>query len=383
MERINRMSLKQAFFCLSALFMLTALLLSLATILGISEIIGHYGPSFELKIPGDQADSANQVIPEPAYPFWYHLVSLLQIALPVLYVISGLFCANWLFYRLKLKRPLADLQNGAERIIHNDLDFSISSSAKDELGQLCNAFEAMRIELLKSNKELWRQAEERKRLNAAFSHDLRNPITVMKGSIKLLKKEAIDHKLTTAEFNDPLSLLEEYSHRIEAYIDTMSSTQRLEEINCKPAEVQWSTMIHELTDSLAILSLDKELIVHDNSNFQRRTIQIDKFIVYNVAENLVSNAIRYAHSQVHVAVTCDSSHLILSIQDNGAGYPLHILREGPKPFSRGEDSSTASVHFGMGLYICQLLCEKHGGSLTLHNQNNGALATASFSILKP
>ena len=116
-------------------------------------------------------------------------------------------------------------------------------------GQLCNAFESMRCELVKSNKELWRQAEERKRLNAAFSHDLRNPVTVLKGSVKLLKKGLIDGKLASSKIDDTLSLIEEYSGRIENYIETMSSTQRLEEINCTPVLIKWTTLIQELSDS--------------------------------------------------------------------------------------------------------------------------------------
>lgn len=66
----------------------------------------------------------------------------------------------------------------------------------DELGQLCAAFETMRKELLKSNQELWRQAEERKRLNAVSSHDLRNPITVLKGTVKLLRQALSFSSLT-------------------------------------------------------------------------------------------------------------------------------------------------------------------------------------------
>ena len=52
--------------------------------------------------------------------------------------------------------------------MHN-LDFSIPEVSEDELGQICAAFETMRIELLRTNQELWRQAEERRRLNAAFA----------------------------------------------------------------------------------------------------------------------------------------------------------------------------------------------------------------------
>ena len=102
----------------------------------------------------------------------------------------------FLFYYLKLKQPISCLQNGIMRIQNNDLDFSLPILSNDEMGQLCAAFEEMRSELLKSNRLLWQQAEERKRLNAAFSHDLRNPITVLKGSVKLLR-QGIQNEQTT------------------------------------------------------------------------------------------------------------------------------------------------------------------------------------------
>lgn len=85
------------------------------------------------------------------------------------------------------------------------------------MGQLCAAFEEMRSELLKSNRLLWQQAEERKRLNAAFSHDLRNPITVLKGSVKLLRQGIQDEQT--------IDRLESYTLRIEQYVEAMSSVQ--------------------------------------------------------------------------------------------------------------------------------------------------------------
>lgn len=112
-------------------------------------------------------------------------LSILQIALPVLFFVCALFVTVSMFYNLKLKRPLAMLEKGAARIIENDLDFTMESPYTDEMGALCRAFETMRKTLLKNHQELWRQAEERKRLNAAFSHNLRNPVTVLKGSVKL------------------------------------------------------------------------------------------------------------------------------------------------------------------------------------------------------
>jgi len=379
MERLNQMTLKKSFFVLTVLFLITALFFSAIAILGISEIIGYYGPSFELKMDG----GSEIALPITAHesPTWYHLLSFLQFILPVLFVLIGLSGANWLFYRIKLKKPLADLQTGAELIMNNNLDFSIASSAKDELGQLCNAFEAMRRELLKTSKELWRQAEERKRLNAAFSHDLRNPVTVVKGAVRLLKKGVGDETMNKEDVIHTLTLLDEYTQRIELYIDKMSSAQRLEDVHFAPKQVSWITLIQDLKDSLGILRKEKKLFVHDTIDNGQSSIFVDKHIIYNVTENLVSNAVRYAKSQINVLVTCDASNLYVTVQDDGNGYSERIINRGAEPFLRGDESVGQAGNFGMGLYICKLLCEKHGGQLVMQNmKTGGAIVTASFHI---
>ncbi|MCB5856583.1 hypothetical protein LIR37_19750, partial [Flavonifractor plautii] len=59
-------------------------------------------------------------------------------------------------------------------------------------------------------------------------------------------------------------------------------------------------------------------------------------------------------------------------------YPVELIQSGPKPFGKMKEDS---AHFGMGLYSSQILCLKHGGTLTLENSKSyGATATASFQI---
>lgn len=152
------------------------------------------------------------------------------IVLPV----SGLGIAAVLFYRIKLKKPIDLLRDGTEHIRANDLNFSIPAASTDELGQICAAFETMRLELLKTNQELWRQSEERKRLNAAFAHDLRNPITALKGSVKLLRKGTPDEQAIVR--------LESYTLRMEPYVEAMSNIQRMEQIPVQCSEVAFSAL---------------------------------------------------------------------------------------------------------------------------------------------
>ena len=80
--------------------------------------------------------------------------------------------------------------------------------------------------------------------------------------------------------------------------------------------------------------------------------------------------------KIAVKMTYQEKQLILTVFDDGNGFPAALLRKGITPFSCNEMSD--SKHFGMGLYICKLLCEKHGGSLTIENMEHGAKTTAVF-----
>lgn len=306
----------------------------------------------------------------------YSILSSLQIIMPVIFVIVALIYADIIFYRLKLKRPIAILRDSAERIQKQDLDFEITGYASDELGELCSAFEIMRKTLLSNNQELWRQAEERKRLNAAFSHDLRNPVTVLKGAAKLLQKGVGNGNLNADNGKEPVELICQYVGRIEHYVEIMTGAQKLEELECQRHIYSKDDIQSELQNSLTILAetSGKEIeITHSGTAAQ---VHIDKQFVYNTAENLISNALRYAEKKIAVKMTYQEKQLILTVFDDGNGFPAALLRKGITPFSCNEMSD--SKHFGMGLYICKLLCEKHGGSLTIENMEHGAKTTAVF-----
>ena len=134
------------------------------------------------------------------------------------------------------------LRRSAERIKEQDLDFEIRDYSADEMGQLCAAFEIMRRTLQENNKELWRQADERKRLNAAFSHDLRNPVTVLKGSVKMAKQCAVSGTKKDVQLLDNLTRIETYTNRIERYVETMSNAGRLEQIQIEKSLTDLKTL---------------------------------------------------------------------------------------------------------------------------------------------
>ena len=97
-----------------------------------------------------------------------------------------------------------------------------------------------------------------------------------------------------------------------------------------------------------------------------------------MAENLIGNAVRFAHKRLEITLALEERTLALAVADDGPGFPDQLLRSGPKPFGKTEAGGS---HFGMGLYTSGLLCRKHGGTLRLANSaSGGAVAIASLGI---
>ena len=189
--KMRSMGLRRFYILVSALSLLTALLCTAVTFwvcIRLREQIAPAGLEIEYDLYGNPVSSEFASPPSAEQWRMANLIQSLQYVLPVIYFTAAVIVSGAVIYRCKLREPIRMLQSGAQRIMEQDLDFTISSDSGDELGQLCAAFEKMRGQLQKNNRELWRQAEERRRLNAAFSHDLRNPVTVLKGSVRLMEK---------------------------------------------------------------------------------------------------------------------------------------------------------------------------------------------------
>ena len=200
-------------------------------------------------------------------------------------------------------------------------------------------------------------------------------MTVLKGSAKLARRCAEAGNIAQLEEN--LDRIDTYTDRIEHYVEAMSTVQRLEQLEPKPNDVNAAALSGELQKALSFAADEgrKQLIFH-GLTAPPATILLDKELLFQIAENLAANALRFAKGTVSVTLSVEDGKLALTVADDGSGFPLSLLKDGAQPFHKGTDEVG---HFGMGLYICDLLCRKHGGSLTLRN-DNGAVACASLKI---
>lgn len=300
-----------------------------------------------------------------------------SIGLPIVYIVGGIGMAAAIYYRKKLRMPILQLQRGMERIQNDDLDFEIEYQENDELGQLCRSMEKMRRELRHHSRALWEALEQRKLLNSSVAHDLRTPITVVRGYLDFLEKNIPHDKLTEEMIMDTLSSMQGAVSRLERYVDCVRDIEKIESIEIKREPQEVAALLNEMESNARQLVKDKELVF--TRDILESTIRIDKYLLFRITENLLQNALRYAEKKIEVSVSQKDNLLIIIVKDDGCGFSENDLKEAATMFY-GNDKG--KEHFGIGLSVSKLLCEKHGGGLYMkNNEKAGACVTAYLEIL--
>lgn len=306
--------------------------------------------------------------------FIYYGSYAAMVGLPVFYSTVGIGAAAAVYYRKKLREPITQLQNGVERIQEDNLDFHIEYDGDDELGRLCCSMEKMRRELRQKHKALWESLEQRKLLNASAAHDLRTPITVLKGYLDYLEKNIPQDKLTEDMLLDTVSSMQGAVNRLELYVESVRDIEKIENIEIEKRSENVKLLLYELRSNVRQLAGDKEIIISNDITVDK--IQIDKSVFFRILENLLQNALRYAKKQVSINLSHKKDFLILTVKDDGKGFSAADLEKATTVFYSNDKEKQ---HFGIGLSVCKILCEKHGGLLYVGNQKEkGACVTAKL-----
>jgi signal transduction histidine kinase len=316
--------------------------------------------------------SLNQANPNDIY----RILSMLVV--PIVFVIC-IIAGGMAFYLRKLKKPLAILDEASTRIASGDLDFKVEYNINNEFGRLAASFETMRKSIYQTNCEMWRMMEGRKQLNAAFSHDLRTPLTVLQGYCDFLLKYIPEGKINGEKTISTLSTMKIYLERLEGYTATMSSLQKIGEIELVPKDMELNAICKELNNMATILAANKKFSICCGDTTM---LPVDLKAVTQVFGNLISNASRYAKNEIKVTCEAKNGFLAITVADDGPGFTAEALKNATAPYFRDEKGHPNTMHFGIGLYICRVICEKHGGTLSLENDGGGKVI-AKFATQLP
>ena len=305
------------------------------------------------------------------------LCDFLQTYTVLILSMVGSCAAVFLFYHNKLKKPIEELTRASKKISENHLDFSIAYENKDEMGMLCKRFEQMRAQLAKNNQILWRTLEEEKMMRAAIAHDIRSPLSVLKGYQEMLMEYLPN---ATIDMGQAMEMLTESRHQVErmdAFVETMRKLNSLENRKLNGTAISSKELEADIRAELPVLEKEygKQCVLQAPES--KEAFEGDKEIIFEVTENLLSNALRYGKQQIVITIETSYQELRISVKDDGDGFQEDAEKI-TEPFY-SQNAKDSLKHAGMGMYISRLYCDTHGGNLTLkNNEYGGAVVTAIF-----
>lgn len=299
----------------------------------------------------------------------------LQTYSVLIFSVVGSCVSVFLFYRNKLKKPIEELELASQRIADNDLAFRITYENRDEMGHLCHEFDRMRGQLEDNNRKLWHMIEDERALRSAIAHDIRSPLSVLKGYQEMLIDYFPDGTIDREKAVEMLQEGMKQIHRMDVFIDSMQKMNSLEHRMLKAERISSAQLEKDIQGELDILGKEKDIrlsVCQTDEVFQG-----DQEVIMEVLENLLSNAIRYSRKRIDIKVSLTSELLTISVQDDGNGF-LEDAEKVTSAFHQ-KNIKDSLTHTGMGMYLARLYCEKHGGKLLLDNEKSGgAIVTAVF-----
>ena len=153
--------------------------------------------------------------------------------------------------------------------------------------------------------------------------------------------------------------------RLQRYVESMNSLQRLEDVRPQKSTVPFSSLCAHLRETGEILGKGDFSFSSqgDGSAF------LDTELLFQVYENLLSNAGRYAQKQVWARAALERGWLSLSVGDDGPGFPPAALKRAAEPYYRADKSLSpqGELHFGLGLYLCREICNHLGHTIKIES----------------
>lgn len=295
---------------------------------------------------------------------------------------------TWIFVRRfsrNINKPIDDLINAAKKIKDKDLDFHMEYEADNELGELTKAFEAMRDELKSSLNTQWLIEQERSDMIAAIGHDLRTPLTVIKGHIEVLQESNLDNKERLHKYIDTIA---NNTNRAIKLIEDMNTISKLERIDFTlvPKLVVVDEFIEAIKSNYEILCKKKDInfaVNYLDIGEVKNHINIDEYRIGQVLDNIISNSYRFTPEGgvINLKITNYGHEMYFKIEDSGIGFSSKDKKRIFEKFYQGDESrSKEKGHFGLGMNIAKIIVEKHGGEIKVKNNYDGG-ACVEFYIV--
>lgn len=283
----------------------------------------------------------------------------------IILVFTALSVGLWIYRSIAV--PLVKLKKATKNIKEGNLDFVLEVEGNDEFSQLCQDFEEMRKRLKESTEEKILMDKENKELISNISHDLKTPITAVKGYVEGIMDGVAD---TPEKMDRYVRTIYNKTNEMDHLINELTFYSKID-TNRIPYTFSKLNVEDYFSDCAEELGLEMETrgIELVYANYVEKGVQViaDGEQIRRVIHNIVSNAIKYMEKPkgiIQLRVKDVGDFIQVEIEDNGKGIAAKDLPYIFDRFYRTDVSRNSSKGgSGIGLSIVKKIMEDHGGKV--------------------
>jgi two-component system OmpR family sensor kinase len=291
---------------------------------------------------------------------------------PILLLVSVL---GGYFILTRVLQPMKSVVQTAKKITAEDLSLRIeANNQKNEIGQLIITFNEMISRLERSVSQI-------KQFSSDASHDLKTPLTVIRGEIDITLRK----NRPKAEYIKTLTSVREEAKKLERVIDNLLFLSRIDSRDYQRSyeKVQLDEILLDVFEKITPLANEKE-VAYVLEIIERVSMQGDPILLSRLLMNLMDNAIKYTPpgGQIKISLKNTREKTRFTIQDTGIGIPESALSYIFNRFYRVDQSrSQRNEGAGLGLSIVKKIADIHQAEIDIHSQlNEGTTVLVSFPL---
>jgi signal transduction histidine kinase len=278
----------------------------------------------------------------------------------LLLLLLGVILLLLYFAISRMLRPIQTISGHVEKIAAGDLEQTLPEEGKGELAMLSAGINHM-------SAKIKSMLDSKSGLLLAISHELRSPITRMRVNLELLDRGDIQQKLV------------EDIREMEMLVATILESERL---NSRHAALSRSRCkMEELINDVVETHPCRDRI---ESSLSPVALEVDPLRIKLLLKNLLDNACHYSdesQGKIEISLKHDHSNVSICVQDYGSGIEAEVIPRLTEAFYRPDSSRQRHTGgYGLGLYLCQLIVDAHGGKLSFESKpGTGTRVTVQLS----
>ncbi len=312
------------------------------------------------------------------HEFWSQKNSLTTILILVL--VDGIFCigALLLISQIFTKRliehitnPLGALSEGAKRMKEGNFSEPVKYKGDIEFEYVCEAFNEMQEHITEANAEKESYEKVRVEMVAGISHDLRTPLTAIRGTIKGIK----DGVAATPELREKF-LDTAYRRTIEMdrLLERLFYFSKLETGNMPLLfeKTEWREYLEAYVKRYELLIENESIKIKIKDVKKGLFSNVDREQMNRILDNILENSKKYAETdklEITINISEEHAYVVLEVSDNGCGVSEDKISHIFEQFFRGDESRSIKEGNGLGLYIVKYLVNAMEGSVDAENRS--------------